>query len=239
MRKGRRAAQQLVVDYMNAVDKTGRNAARYERFFAKMNDKQFAEWAARFCADPRSWFRLQCPPFDREPSMEDAHDGLDLLGVPLDEYVTWNHDGGPPVRTATRVPVGWLMLKTMQQVLTKKNTFSVENDRRDYVTGQVSGEDRVARVSDMENMALTALGAEQAVRELLGPRADNKAAKQELYARLHRDGVASLADLPSEPGGSAAAQALDMYLLGAGLRSDAITPGMALPITIRNLAKRE
>ena len=59
-------------------------------------------------------------------------------------------------------------------MLQKKNTFSTSIDKRSLKTNQVTGDDKVARISDVESYALSTIEADAALREFLGPRAKIK-----------------------------------------------------------------
>lgn len=236
---GRKAAEELVLAVMKKLDASGANRSKYEKFFRGMKDAEFASWAKKFCADPNANFYLEVRPFETEPSLADVRAAADILGIPLEERLYYRHDGNKddPVATPVDVPVGYLIVKRLQQMLAKKNTYSLDISKRDMLLNQVSGDDKIARVSDSENYALSAMGMDKCLEELLGPRADNRAKKRQLYQALHADGMARLADLKSQPEDSQALAAADVFFLSAGLKTNLLTPGMALPRTLKRLNK--
>lgn len=73
---------------------------------------------------------------------------------------------------------------------------------------------------------LTALNADAALKEFLGPRADNQTAKQDMYRNIAKNGYVSLADLEDDLTRSTTINTMNVYLLGSGIRSDLITRGL-------------
>jgi hypothetical protein len=240
MNDKRKRAEALVYETMDILDKTKSNSAKYRTMFGAMSDDQFDKWAKAFMADPDRNFYLEVRPFENEPVLGEIKRALEHLDIPSEEYVYLRHDGDhSPVRTAHRVPVGYLTMKRMQQVLAKKNTYSLDIDKRDMTTNQVTGDDKIARVSDAENFALTVMGADAGLQELLGPRADNRSKKREMYQSIYSSGYCQLKNMSSNPEDSQALSAADVFFLSAGLKTDLITPGYALPRTLKKLSQMQ
>lgn len=83
------------------------------------------------------------------------------------------------------------------------------------------------------------MGADSALKEFLGPRADNKDSKIEMYQRISEDGYLSLNDLSNNIESSQTINTVDTFFLGAGITTDLITPNLALPRTLKMKEKRE
>ena len=57
-------------------------------------------------------------------------------------------------------------------MLSKKNTYSLDINKRNMKTGQVTADDKIARISDMESFSLLSYKEDPiCLREFLGPRA--------------------------------------------------------------------
>ncbi|WRM43401.1 hypothetical protein [Staphylococcus phage LY01] len=87
-------------------------------------------------------------------------------------------------------------------------------------TSQLTGSDKVASVSNMEASALKAIGAQDILRELMGPRSDSMNAKQELNKNISMYGYSRLEDLPDDLSDKTTLNTTFYYLLGAGIESD-------------------
>jgi hypothetical protein len=103
---------------------------------------------------------------------------------------------------------------------------------------QVTGDSKVARVSDMENYALNVVGADQALKEFMGPRSDNRESKQQMYQNIATYGYTKLSDLESNVEDSQTLNTVDVYFMGAGIVTDLISNGLALPRTIKGKKQR-
>ena len=74
--------------------------------------------------------------------------------------------------------------------------MSTSISQRDRKTNQVTSHDKSGRVSDAENYALVAKNADAALREFMGPRADDAVAKQAMFKDIQTYGVVKMKDLP-------------------------------------------
>lgn len=104
--------------------------------------------------------------------------------------------------------------------MSKKNAYSLSATSRSLKTNQLSGSDRVASVSNMESSALRAIGAQDILRELMGPRSDSMQAKQELNKNISMYGYSRLNDLPDDIFDKTTLNTTFYFLMGAGIESD-------------------
>jgi hypothetical protein len=225
---------ELVVNFMNAMDATGKNGARYARELGSLSDGELGEMLERMRASDEEHFYLEVTPFNNEPSLEQIEAAAEMVGVKLHEYVYFRHDGtkDDPVRTRFRVPVGYLHVRRLQQILAKKTSYSTDVSRRSQITGQLIGDSAVGRLADEEAYALRTVGATDVLRELLGPRADNRDKRLQMYQAIERDGFVRAGDLVGDTKNQASLNYLDTVLLAAGLRSDLVNPTEVLRATV-------
>jgi len=147
MNTKREKIEKLIYKIMDTVDKTKENTKKYKEKFNTMSDDQFNNYMEKFLNDPKENFYVEILPFKSEPHINDIKKGLDILKIPADEYVYFRHMGNKePVRTAQKVPVGYISIRRLQQVLSKKNSYSLDIDSRNSLTGQLTGDDKVARL---------------------------------------------------------------------------------------------
>jgi len=233
----RKKVEDLVYSVMDALDKTGENTDKYRKMFNKMSDTQFNTWMSKFLSDPTANFRLEVLPHKNEPEFDQIEKALKILNIPLEEYVYFRDQkdtNGNPVRTATRVPVFYLSIKRLEQVVTHKSGVTLDIDKRNQLTGTVTSDSKVARNSDVESYALLLQQNEDSMKELNGARSDNMGAKRVLYSKIQADGFVNLKDV--EEGSSAfekvALNTFDAYMLGAGVKTDTITDSNLLPVSL-------
>ncbi len=223
----RNLIEKTIVTTFNILDKTGKNGRDYQEFFNKMNDKEFVDWIEDFLGDPQKNFFLETLPLESEPNLRDIKKAADFLKIPLEEIVYIRNSENKDDATATSHPVfvGYILIKKMQQMLEKKNTYSVNVSKRSAKTGQLIDEDKIARITDIETNGLTSFGAEKILKTFLGPMADDQVAKQEMYRKIADEGYVKLSDLNTgDPRNKETLNLIDMYFLGGGIRTNLVDP---------------
>ena len=223
----RHKIENMIYETFNRLDKTGANTQKYKEFFKAMKDKDFDNWIKEFIRKPKANFYLEVLPNKNAPTIKDAVDALDYLKVPTEEFVYYRHDGhkDDPIRTRYKVPVVYVNIRRLQQILSKKNTYSLDINKRNLKTGQATGEDKIARISDAENYCLLTYKTDNiALKEFLGPRADSMDAKQQMYKEISKQGYFYMKDLPNDISKKQALSTVNTLLLGAGIENDTMVP---------------
>lgn len=233
----RKDMETLVYNTFNALDPSKTNTNKYKAMFSKMSDAQFDSYFKSIFNDENMFLVLDVVDFEHALTIENVVAASKVLNIPLTEKVAMpfvNHDKENPVVTKSEVIVGYLHLKRMQQMLSKKNTTSTEIGIRSALTGQVTGHDKNGRISDAETACLSTIGAEYALKEFMGPRSDDKHMKAQMYSDISTKGYCSFEDLASRPENKTSLMTTDTYLIGMGIKSDLITKGLALNKTLND-----
>jgi hypothetical protein len=236
----REKIEKLVLGVVKRLDNQKMaNYKRYETMFQAMEDSEFERWAKTMGKDLDDTIQIFQLPFE-EMRMAQIKSAADYLGIPLEEYIWYRHSDPEGVRTKMRVPVGYIHIKRVQQLLNKKNRYALDTEETELKSGQVKGESKVASISDPESFALVATGANSALKEFLGPRADNQSKKLNLYRQIARDGYATLEamDADADISKSTTINTMNSYLLASGIRSDLVATGLKTNHTIDQEAKR-
>ena len=103
--------------------------------------------------------------------IEDIERAAKVLNIPLFEYVYIPHVSSNkkrPVRTKTRVLVGYLNIKRVQQLQQKKSTGIITDTDRDEITGIAKGDAKGGRQTGVENQILMGLGGDIILSEIVG-----------------------------------------------------------------------
>ena len=233
----RKAMEKLVYDTFTALDKTGDNTKKYKEIFSNMTDTQFNRFFKELFDDHASYLILDMCDYERDLSMDDIVDAAKVLNVPLFEHVAFPHytmDKEHVVVSKEPIPVGYCHIKRTQQTLAKKNGISTTVDTRSALTGQVTGADKNGRESDLENSMLIALGMENLLKELNGPRADDPIMKQQMYTEINNKGYFSLDELESDPANKTTLNTVNTFFLGMGLNTDLVTKGLMTKKTLED-----
>ena len=230
----RKEVMKVIIDTFDILDPSGANTKKYKEFFGKMSDKEFDAWMTDFLNDDdRPGLYLEIEEFDRELKFENIEKAADYLGVPLYERVASPHlsngdTDNVPV-TPEPVPVGYLHIKRLQQFILKKNSGSTRISKKNARTGQVIAEDKNGRNSDAETYALLNLDAIHALREFMGPKADDPVMQSQMLGAIATNGYVSEDDMTSDPLNKVSLATLDMYFTVQGLRTNIYTPFDQLP----------
>lgn len=232
----RKEMENLIYKVFSTLDPSEVNTNKYKAMFSSMNDNEFDKFFKNLFANEELYLVLDIVNYERDLTIENIEAAAKVLDVPLMEKVAMpfvNGNSDRPVLTKYEVPVGYLHIKRMQQILSKKNTTSTDISSRSALTGQVVNKDKNARESDAETFSLVTLGAEASLRELLGPRADDLTMKTEMYSEVSKKGYVSLEELTNNVENKTTLNTVDTYLLGCGIKSDLITKTLALPRTLK------
>lgn len=233
--KKRKEMEALIYSVFDALDPSGTNTDKYKSMFKGMNDSQFDTFFKNLFANEDLYLILDIVDYERSVKIEQVEKAAKILGVPLMEKVAMpfiNGDKDRPTLTKREVPVGYLHLKRMQQILSKKNSTSTDISSRSAKTGQVINKDKNARESDQETSALITTGSINTLKELLGGRADDMTMKQEMYAEISRKGYVSLNELTDNINNKTTLNTLDAMLISMGIKSDLVTKTLAVNKTL-------
>ena len=221
----------------DAMDPSGKNTNRVKAFFKPMSDKQFYQHINDYFENPDKLFAIAYEPYNNPVSIKFVHDVARKFKVPIYEIVYMPYVDGnaeDPPGTVNPILVLDLPVKRLKQMGFLKNHASTSASKRDAKTGQVTGEDRTARVTDVEGYSLLAEGQYNFAQEAYGPMADDMEAHYEMLRIIQRDGEVELRDLPNDPTSKTTMNTINAYMIGSGLESNFIDEsGYLLPITLK------
>lgn len=230
----------MVYQVMDALDPSGANSTRYKKMFAKMSNAEFETFMKNMWEDDTMNFVLDIISFERELEMPNIEKAAKILNIPLEEYVMLpflNNDKEHPVVTKVPVMVFYIIFKRLQQTTRKKNSTSIHISERSATTGQVVGDDKNGRSSDVENSALIAQGAINSAREFNGFRADGLQRKNVAYNSATNKGYVSLEEVEASVGitDRTILTTIDTLYLGMGIKTDLIDESLILAKSMKEL----
>jgi hypothetical protein len=254
MNDKRKKVEEKIYKTLDLLDPSGLNSGKYRKLFGGMSDNQFTAYFKAMKADDDRNFYVEVDMYGKNnPTLKTVQSAADYLKLPLEEYVYIKHKNpdGEPIRSRYKVPVFHLHLKRMQQILSKKvrlNTEIAGAGVRSRLTGAIGSAHKTGRVSDADTIALISvadLGEESLIRnegsnevnsailnEFLGARADDMDRKMEMQSAISLYGYAKQTNFKPRPllipRASQAVNTLDVYLIGAGMKSDVVTQGLQL-----------
>lgn len=210
---------------LNKIDPSGDNAKIYKKKYGSMSDAAFDKYMKKMLSNKDKYFYLEMIEYQRDLKMENIEACAKHLGIELYEKVALPYitmDKNNVVVTPTPVPVGYIHEKLMVQMLIKKNSVSTSISKRNARTGQVTGDDKTSRTSDVESYSMIAIEANEGLKELLGPRADDMMAKNQMYNSIQQKGYVRLDELQSNPEDKIAINTLDAYYMLQGFKTNLV-----------------
>jgi len=124
-----------------------------------------------------------------------------------------------------------LFIKRHQQILSKKNSIASNIKQRNAKHGQVIGDSKAARLTDLDHFAYQTIDAKAALKELMGARSDDMNAKAEMYEAINSEGFVQQQEIESKPEEKTVLKTIDALWLSAGLKSDIINESLILKIS--------
>lgn len=233
----RREIEQDFYDFLDACDPSGRNTERLKQLFVSMDDKKFFQYIDRFFDNPKANIQVGYLPYDNPVSIEFINKLAKAEGIPLYEtiykpYVTGDTDDPPA--SIHPVLVLDVPIKRLKQMINTKNHATISASKRDPRTNQVTGDDRVGRVTDVESYSMIVQELYACAQESFGPMADDEAAAYTMMRKIQQDGEFELADLPNDPLNKKTMNTIQYYMWGSCLVTNMLEKtGYVMPITAR------
>lgn len=218
----------LIYRTLNAMDPSGDNANKYRAVFSHMNDAEFTQWVTQFLADPKANIRLDIEEYDKRKTLkyENIEKAADAMNLKLYEYVYLPHvssNPNRPIRTRTPVLVGYLNIKTVQQLQTKKSTGVINDLDRDDLTGIAKGESKGGTFSGIENEILIGIGADNVLSEICGVRGDNMIEYENMLEKISESGSCKLGDIKTNSLDKPTLLKTDLFLKAMGIKTDIVS----------------
>ena len=226
----REKAEALIYKVFDTLDNSHTNSDYYRELFAKMSDEEFTKFCKR-----RLPFRYQSTAFERELNPKKCIDALKSINVPVLEELKlpsiYTNSDGIPVSNSNKCMVGYLNLKKLKQIATKKSGYNTDITTRNPKTGQIVGNAKAVE-SDRELESLILQNMDNTIREFTRAKADDMEAKNKMYNQINTTGQVSLKDLDSDKSNQVARNTVDVYLIGSGIMSNLLEKDYMTPYTL-------
>ena len=231
----RKEMEELIYNFFDLFDPTGRNTEYYRNKFNNMNDTQFDQYFKLLFEQDDPYLTATMIDYENPILIENVEKAAKFLDVPLFEKVVLpyaSEDPNNPIITKHECLVGYLNIKRLQQINFKKLGLSTDASERNMITGQVTGHDKNSRNSDQETIALLTVGANTALKEFMSMRADDMVMKAEMNKKIARDGYVAMNELTDKLSNKTSLNSVAVFFIGAGLMTDLVMNDYFLPKTI-------
>ena len=223
-------------EFTDDCDPTGRNTERLRALLKPMDDKTFYKFMDEFFENEKKNIQIGYEAFDNPVNIQFIEKLAKKYDIPLYEIVYKPYltgDIANPPASVHPVLVLDIPIKRLKQMVVAKSHTSLTNTKRDAKTGQVTGSDKTARVTDVEAYSLIVQELYACAQESYGPMADDQAASFEMQRQIQKNGEVSLADLPKDPLSKTTTNTIFYMMLGVGVTTNLIEEsGYILPLTM-------
>lgn len=223
-KKIRKKYEENIYKLMDDIDPSGFNADTYRIAFAKMSDKQFIDLMKKYIEQDDLNLFVDINQLEKKKSdnitLEKIKAIADKWKISLFEYIfmPFRNPKGKPMCTLTKVPIIYCPIRRFfQQMLQHKNSISNSSDHINPLTGQVVQEDKTASTTNVQTYALAATNQTNALKEFLGPRADDQVSKQQMLNTIVSTGDVRLSDLDIRTHNKQAVNTTEVFCKAAGL----------------------
>lgn len=220
----RRHVEQKVYELAKDIDPTGYNEHFYQEYFSKLSDTEFKKFMQKMRDDEfyNLFFEINNLDVKTLPTMEDIKRIAKKYDIPLTEYVQFrykrpNNPDKAPI-SHTPIPVIYALVRPLQQLLDKKNSLASDTSSTNVLTGQVTGKSKSAKISDVETMSMVASNLQKPLKELLGPRSDDREAKYAMLDKIINEGDYDIDDISLKTENKQALETARVMLISAGYR---------------------
>ena len=120
----------------------------------------------------------------------------------------------------------------LQEYINSYTLADISN--RNMKTGELLSEDKNGKSSDRELQGMVVLGLDNTVEEFSKAKADSMEAKNLMYNTISTKGEVSIDDIKTDIDDSLSRNMMNVYLLGANIKSNVISDDYMLPYTYKN-----
>lgn len=215
------AIRKLIYMY-DVLDPTGYSSKKASEWLKSMSETRFRSFMKELLENPQKCLRIEIDSFNEKGYLKlpDIIKAAKKLDIPLEERVIMPYrsaDPSKPMVTRTKVPILYIPIRRLQQLLSKKNSASADNDKVNSMTGQVTGDSKSAAINSSQTFSLVVTGHTGVLKEYLGPRADDEKSKQQMIRAIEKDGKVNLSDLDIDPNNKQSINTFKTFMYGAGL----------------------
>lgn len=222
------AFEKKVFDLMDKFDKSGYNSARYKDYFNSLTNKEFDEFVNKLLL-PQYNLHVELSMYGKDsknkpPTFEEIEKIGKSVGIDLMEYIymPFANPANPdePVVSVTKVLILVLLVRRMQQMLSKKNSLAGDTSSFNPLTNLVNADSKAASLSDTQTNALLTTNQTESVAELLTMRADDEKAEERMLNEIASNGECHLHQESLRASNKQTLRFTHTYLMAAGLVTD-------------------
>jgi hypothetical protein len=177
---------------LKPLDPEGKNILRYKKMLGAMSDKAFDQFMINM-RDKEFQFHIIIPNMGPKSTMDDILKAAEMVNLKLFHRIWFTDEAtGKKFLSRAEYPILQLPIRRMQQFLDKKMSVPDSDQSIDGLTGQVTGSDRSASITNPEIQALHSKGLSHTLNEMVTVRGGDIASYGEMRRQMEEGGEANL-----------------------------------------------
>jgi hypothetical protein len=221
MLKGKSAeVAKFIIELVDEVAPNSGNKERYEEYFSKISEKDFAEFI-KDLKEGRTKISVALPINSNKVDLERNFKILRRLGYEPYQHLWFKQDGAD-VRTNEKFLIVDLPVRRMSQVLDTKAKIPKNYKTVDMLTGQPTGDSKGAKMSYPELQICAAMGLDNCMVELMKYRGGDAEGYNALMNTLTNYGRAQQEQLKHFSGTVKSSVTLKNYLNAIHIRTESL-----------------
>ena len=216
LRMARKDAEKLCLQWMNDLDPSGVNTARWAAKFKNMDDDTFKKFVGQL-RSRQDYISMVSPNFkDKSITTENNFKVAKKYGVKLFQRL-WLTDPVTGIRYLSHdeYPVFYLPVRRQIQMARNKMSYAKDNAKSDALTGQPVGESEGGAISYPEILVLNSRGLNKTTEELIYVRGGNAGSFRASNKLIRETGSVSLKELEANSTGVKSTQVLNTLFKAA------------------------
>jgi hypothetical protein len=226
MAGNRKAAEQVIIEMVEAILPGGGNKAIYEDFFSKMSDKDFDQWMEDINSGAKRPFIYAPNNAKVKLSTERNFAIAKKINHNFFERLWIDHKDPDRPKYLTNVPhiVLELPIRRQSQLLVKKLSVAEHNKSIDSLSGQPAGKSsRSAKISYPELQILMGMNLPKTLIELMKYRGGDRGGFNAMNRAISADGSVTLKSIDHLSTGVESTKTLNAYLTAMHLRNTLVS----------------
>lgn len=220
----RKKYEEQVYELMDDLDPTGFNTETYREAFSRMSDREFIDTMKRMISQDDFNLSFDANQSEKDPKKTMSLEKIEAIAkkhnIRLTEFIfmPFRNPNGKPLCTLSRSPIIYCPIRRFfQQMLVHKNSLSNDNSNINPITGQVVNDDKTASTTNVQTYALAVTNQKNALKEFLGPRADDPVSKQQMLTMIEQNGEVNIKDLNIETHNKQSINTTEVFCKAAGV----------------------
>ena len=217
--EARKLAETKFCNLLDTFDSTKFNSLQYQNLFNTMTEKQFKTFMENILNE-NEYVTINLDTSKNDLTLDMIFEKCNKLGIPTHKYVLYRENTSENNLTSItpyKSLILYMPIKRLQQVISKKNSASGDNNKINILTGAVTSESKSSSLNNTQSLGLVTSQQFNTLKELLGPRSDDHTSKKQMLQIIEDSGEVHLSELNINPNNKQSLTTLKIFMKAIGI----------------------